>query len=232
VVAVVLLVVAASAASAVMGSGIDSGLETGPLDWVTGDDADGDADTGFVDPADNGIDDDPYYDGVDDPYDDSYDDTEVEDPYYETEPEPPVTVDTTAPPVTGDAVVLPSTEAWAFGVADTLNAYFEGINSGDPQGAWLQFSSERQARLSLDDFAAAVRTSYDSGFFVQEAGYADGQAHVWLEFTSEQDPELGPNPGESCTRWSVDYVLVEQVDGTFRIDEVSGRGDTPGHSPC
>jgi hypothetical protein len=32
--------------------------------------------------------------------------------------------------------------------------------------------------------------------------------------------------------WSLDYVLLEQGDGTFLIDEVTGHGGTSGHSPC
>jgi hypothetical protein len=96
----------------------------------------------------------------------------------------------------------------------------------------MQYSSGRQQQIPLDEFADAVRTSYDSDFVVQEASYAGGRAYVWLEFVSTQDPELGPNPGESCTMWSIDYVLVEQSDGTFRIDEVVGHGGTTGHSAC
>jgi hypothetical protein len=76
-----------------------------------------------------------------------------------------------------------------------------------------------------------VRTSFDFGFTVQEA-WSDGRAHVWLEFTSIQDPSLGPEPGESCTRWSLDYVLDEQAGGWFVIDEVTGHGGADGHETC
>lgn len=132
----------------------------------------------------------------------------------------------------GGYVVLPHADAWANRVEDAFNAYFEGINNGDAQLAWMQLSSSSQQQTPLDEFADAVRTTHDSGFVVQEASYTGGRAHVWLEFTSTQDPELGPNPGEGCTMWSLDYVLVEHADGTFRIDEVAGHGGTTGHSPC
>lgn len=139
---------------------------------------------------------------------------------------------TTVPPSTGTYVELSNGSHWADGVEATFNAYFEGINSGDPQRAWMQLSPRRQEQTSLDEFADAVRTSYDDDVVVQDAGYTAGRAHVWLEFTSTQDPALGPVPGEGCTRWSLDYVLLEQADGTFVIDEVAGHGGTPGHSPC
>jgi hypothetical protein len=148
---------------------------------------------------------------------------------------PSVPDDTASPPTSGTAgayVVVPYAGAWAGGVESTLDAYFGGINSGDPQTAWMQLSPSWQQRSSLDEFADAVRTTHDSDFVVQDASYTGGRADVWLEFTSTQDPELGPDPGEACTRWSLDYVLLEQPDGTFLIDDVAGHGGTTGHSPC
>lgn len=199
-------------------------------DWYDADDLDAaDDDTGddfTVDDYDSG---DDY--GASDGYDtdgsatggydtDGYDNSGVD------------TYDTYDDAGSGEVVVLPQTASWAAGVEATLNAYFEGINSGDSERAWRQLSPDRQQQTTLDDFAEAVRTSYDSGFVVQEASYADGRAYVWLEFTSTQDPALGPDPGETCTEWSLDYVLVERADGTFLIDDVSGHGSAVGHTPC
>lgn len=146
--------------------------------------------------------------------------------------QPSLTQGTAAPPIAEGYVALPSGGDWAGGVDATFEAYFGGINSQDPQSAWMQLSPRQQQRTHLDDFAESVRTSYDDDFVVHDASYADGRAHVWLEFTSTQDPALGPAPGEDCTRWSLDYVLLEQPDGRFLIDEVAGRGGTTGHSPC
>jgi hypothetical protein len=146
--------------------------------------------------------------------------------------QPSVSGGTAAPPIAEAYVVLPTGSNWADGVEATINAYIGGINSGDPQRAWMQLSPRQQERTPLDDLADAVRTSYDDDFVVQDASYTGGRAQVWLEFTSTQDPALGPALGEDCTRWSLDYVLVEQPDGTFLIDEVAGHGGTTGHSPC
>lgn len=242
VVGLVLLVTGAGWVVNAWGTDIDAGtLATDQFDWATGDDSDDDAGAGFdtydsYDDVDETDDDYTEPDYVEPEYtepDDDYVEPGYVEPEYDTGTTPAVP-DDTIPPSAGDGsmVDLPSTDTWAYGVEDTLNAYFEGINTADVQLSWRQFTDERQQRSTIDDFAAAVRTSYDSGFVVLEAGYSAGRADVWLEFTSTQDPELGPNPGEGCTIWSIDYVLLEQVDGTFRIDEVSGRGDTPGHTPC
>jgi S1-C subfamily serine protease len=130
-----------------------------------------------------------------------------------------------------DDVPVPGAEPWAAGAGAAFDDYFGGINSGDYQRAWDRLSPDRQDGTSLDEFAAGVRTSFDFGFTVQEA-WSDGRAHVWLEFTSIQDPSLGPEPGESCTRWSLDYVLDEQAGGWFVIDEVTGHGGADGHEAC
>jgi hypothetical protein len=121
---------------------------------------------------------------------------------------------------------------WTPGVAATFADYFGGINTGDYEGAWLRLSPHRRERTSLDEFAAAVRTSYDFAFAVDDASYGDGRVAAWLEFVSIQDPSLGPEPGESCTRWSLDYVLIEQPDGSFLIDDASGHAGASGHQPC
>jgi hypothetical protein len=178
-----------------------------------------------------------YDDGIDDTFggdggiDDGIDSTGTDDTYDPPVYEPPGDV-TTIPPEPEGTVVVPYSDVWANGVESTLGAYFDGINTRDAQWAWMQLTPSWQERVPLDDLAEATRTTQDSDFVVQQASYSGGRADVWLEFTSTQDPELGPNQGEACTVWSLDYVLLELGDGTFLIDEVTGHGGTSGHSPC
>ncbi|MFP3901009.1 MAG: S1C family serine protease [Acidimicrobiia bacterium] len=135
------------------------------------------------------------------------------------------------PEVTED--IGPVVEAdWAVRVAETFALYFGGINVGDYETAWRQLSPRLGATTGLEEFAAGVRTSYDFGFTVRDASHTGGRAEVWLEFISVQHPDLGPEPGQSCTFWSLDYVLVEQPDGRFLIDEATGHGGSSGHRPC
>lgn len=113
---------------------------------------------------------------------------------------------------------------------DTLAAYFTGINSGDYQLAFDQYSERRRSTTTVDDFAAGLISSFDFGFEVGAIAPTDEGAMVWLEFVSIQSPEYGPD-GEACTSWSLDYHLV--WEGTrLVIDRASGHGDTSGHTPC
>jgi hypothetical protein len=190
----------------------------------------GPGDLGLGNGADEGHDVGTSYGAMgDDTYDTVYDPPESVDATWSPSSVP----DDTTPGTASDAdVVVPGDDTWADDVEQTFTTYFEGINSGDPQLAWLQLSASRQQQTTLDEFADAVRTSHDSDVIVQDASYDGGRAYVWLEFTSTQDPALGPAPGEGCTRWSLDYVLVEQPDGTFLIDDVAGHGNSTGHTPC
>jgi S1-C subfamily serine protease len=135
------------------------------------------------------------------------------------------------PEVTGE-IPPPEATTWAEGVSAAFGDYFQGINSGDHETAWRRLSPRLRAGTTLEEFSASVRTSYDYDFVVNDAFYADGRAQVWLEFTSIQDPTLGPAPNQSCTRWSLDYVLVEQPDDRFLIEEARGHGGSSGHEPC
>jgi hypothetical protein len=212
-----LLVVAGIGVSALTGWGSDGGT-LGLDGFETSDDGGSDVGSGY-----GAMGEDTYG---------SYDTDDSSDSVGTPSSPPNIPDDTTSGSATGTYVVLPYGDTWADDVENTFNAYFEGINSGDPERAWMQLSSSRQQQTSLDEFADAVRTSYDSEFVVQDASYTGGRAHVWLEFTSTQDPALGPAPGEDCTRWSLDYVLLEQPSGTFLIDEVAGHGNSTGHAPC
>jgi S1-C subfamily serine protease len=144
----------------------------------------------------------------------------------------PVSCQPLGPEVTSE-VPVPASTGVPSGVGAMFEAYFGGINSGDYQTAWQQLSARRRGDGSgYDHFAAGLRTSYDYGFVVHSATYADGQAHVWLDFVSIQDPSLGPGGNQSCTQWSIDYVLLEQPDGSFVIDGVGGHAGASPSQAC
>ncbi|WP_166345590.1 trypsin-like peptidase domain-containing protein [Phytoactinopolyspora limicola] len=115
-------------------------------------------------------------------------------------------------------------------VAQTLDRYFGGINSGDYQLAFDQLSPRLQGSMTAADFAAGVETSYDFGFEVHWIEETPQGAEIWLEFTSIQAPGYGPE-GESCTHWSLDYELAWYGEWLL-IDRVTGHGGTSGHLPC
>jgi len=146
-------------------------------------------------------------------------------------PSPPSCQDPLGPQIPGE-VPRPGRTDWAERVATAFSDYFGGINTGNYELAWRRLSPRLRGGLVLDEFAASVRTSYDYNFVANDAFFADAQAHVWLEFVNLQDPSLGPVPGQSCTQWSLDYVLVEQSDGRFLIDKASGHVGSGGHETC
>nr|WP_246221453.1 trypsin-like peptidase domain-containing protein [Phytoactinopolyspora mesophila] len=115
-------------------------------------------------------------------------------------------------------------------VVTTLAAYFSGINTGDYELAFDQLSPRLQDSMTMDEFAAALETSYDFGFEIHTIEETTDGAEVWLEFVSIQAPEHGPE-GESCTNWSLIYELVWD-DGWLLIDRVTGHDGTSGHTPC
>src|SRR5690606_21368382 len=125
---------------------------------------------------------------------------------------------------------VPAGDELEVAAAATLASYFDGINTGDYEGAFEQLSPRLQAGSSVDSFAEGLLTSYDFGFAVHSVEPTDDGALVWLEFVSLQAPEYGPE-GESCTRWSLDYELVWDDASWLLIDRVTGH-DGAGHAPC
>jgi hypothetical protein len=129
------------------------------------------------------------------------------------------------------AAGLPDKNSLAEEVAQAFATYFGGINTGDYEAAWHRLSPRLQGRAPLDQFSNGVSTSYDFTFDVRDRRILPNRAEVWLQFVSVQDPEFGPD-GEGCTVWSLDYVLITDSSGQYRIDQARGHGSTEGHTPC
>lgn len=116
------------------------------------------------------------------------------------------------------------------GPLDALTDYFLGINSGDYATAYAVLSPRLQAEQGLGEFEDSTRTSYDSDFELLEVTERDDGVLVGLAFTSLQATGMGPD-GETCTRWELDYLLVQDDTGAWRIESASARGGS-GHTPC
>ncbi len=56
---------------------------------------------------------------------------------------------------------------------------------------------------------------------------------VWVTFTSQQEAGRGPaeRPEETCTRWSLDYLLVVR-NGLWLIESTRAHDGEPPHMPC
>jgi hypothetical protein len=84
-------------------------------------------------------------------------------------------------------------------------------------------------RGSFTSFAAGDSTSYDFDQRVLNATQINStSARVALAFTSIQAADKGPN-GDVCDLWTIDYAMVEGLDGLWYIDDTSpyrGRWQT------
>lgn len=110
----------------------------------------------------------------------------------------------------------------------TLDLYFRGINDGDFATALAQLA----APLSLDEFRADVASTVNTDIDYRTFETVGDQRIVWVTFTSHQSPGKGPmgRPQETCTNWSLDYVLT-QKNGLWLIDQ-SRPHEGAGHVPC
>jgi hypothetical protein len=110
----------------------------------------------------------------------------------------------------------------------TLALYFNAINDGDFATALAQLTNPG----SLEDFRAAVASTVDTDIDYQTWQLDGDELVLWVMFTSHQDPGKGPtdSPQETCTRWSLDYVLA-QKNGLWLIDATRPH-DGRGHTPC
>jgi hypothetical protein len=150
--------------------------------------------------------------------------------YWRADPQPPPTGDcagavypdgTPVPPE-----LFPTGEAMQ--VATTLSVYFEAINGGDFPTALAQLIHPGP----LEEFSADVASSHDDAIAFRSAQVEGGTVVVWVTFTSHQDPGMGPGdrPEETCTDWSLDYVMAPK-NGLWLIDATRPHEGT-GNAPC
>jgi len=127
-----------------------------------------------------------------------------------------------------------STDPDATAAATTLAGYFGGIDARRYTQAWDTFSPALQGAFPFQRWADGLSTSQDSQVVVQGIQHnADGSIDADVSFQSHQAGQYGPNPGETCTNWSLDYQLVPAADAgslSYLINKVTEIGS--GHTSC
>lgn len=119
----------------------------------------------------------------------------------------------------------------AAGVQAAFNTYFGGINSGNYDAAFSVLSDRLRAGTTSDRFADGVSTSYDVDQEVLFADQSDPDTvHVGLGFVSLQAADKGPD-GETCTQWTLRYLMIRASDNTWHIDGVDSINGRQ-HRPC
>jgi hypothetical protein len=116
-----------------------------------------------------------------------------------------------------------------------MAAYFGGINSANYQQAWDVYSPALQATFGYQAWSSALSTSQDSQVVIQTIQHnPSGDLDASVMFQSQQAPAYGPNPGETCTNWSLDYQLISSSASAptppYLINQVTTIG--PGHVAC
>lgn len=162
-----------------------------------------------------------------------------------TTPPPPPTPPTPPPPptqVSSDGVTIGigavNTDPDAAAVAATLAAYFGGIDTRNYTQAWDAFTAALQAAIPFQSWSGALSTSQDSQMAVQSIQHdANGLIDADVSFKSHQAAQYGPNPGETCTDWSLDYQFVPSSNSSagtaslsYLISKVTAIG--AGHTSC
>jgi len=127
-----------------------------------------------------------------------------------------------SPPITPDPIAALA--------AQTFDAYFSGINSGNYEQARARQAPER--RTDPEEWARGLSTTFDTNIVLQSVAATDEAVLAWVTFTSLQAPEKGPRPGETCTSWSIDYTLVPADDGLLWIADGEGHAGGPISQPC
>jgi hypothetical protein len=124
----------------------------------------------------------------------------------------------------------------ATSVAETLAAYFGGINSRNYRDAWDTYTAAEQANVPYDAFASNESTTQDKQITVQSIQHdSGGNLEADVSFQTRQAGQFGPNPGETCTNWTLDYHLVPATGVTsgavpYLIDKATPLG--VGHTAC
>jgi hypothetical protein len=132
-----------------------------------------------------------------------------------------------------------NTDPDAMDVAATLAAYFGGIDARNYEQAWDTYTSALQAVVSFQRFSSELRTSEDTQIVVLGIRHdSNGDLDVQVGFQSHQAGQYGPDPGQTCTNWSLDYHLVASpgaqpsaaASPSYLISKVTDVG--AGHASC
>lgn len=117
------------------------------------------------------------------------------------------------------------------GIVDAFDRYFGGINSGDYAAAYSVLAPNRQSAADERGFIKGVSTSYDSNIVILGTHLVDANTvKVDLAFNSLQTSANGPN-GDTCDNWTLVFTMVQQSDGTWRMDGAKPyNGST--HTSC
>ena len=113
-------------------------------------------------------------------------------------------------------------------VAETLDNYFSAINAQDYATAWRSLTPAEQAQSGgFSSFGRVMSTTTNSAVELRRTVVdSEGTVDADVTFTSHQDGEFGPQPGETCTHWAITYRLTSDNSHGYLIDGIQSSVDT------
>jgi hypothetical protein len=113
-----------------------------------------------------------------------------------------------------------------------LQKYFNAINDKDYKSWSDTVTQERRAAQKEDNWREEYRSTRDGSIVMYriETG-GDGTARVLLQFTSVQDPNLGPPELKApCIHWNLVWPFVKER-GEWKLS-AGTTSKSPQHEPC
>ena len=110
-------------------------------------------------------------------------------------------------------------------IAEVLSKYANGINTGDWDTAYGQFTPAERGRVDYDDFVSGSVSTYIITMDVDSIDTTSTGDTVEVRFTSLQDASAGVD-GQECSEWSMTYTLVQQ-GGRWLIDGARPHPGSP-----
>ncbi len=121
----------------------------------------------------------------------------------------------------GDPLGPDLTEITGKGPADikqTLQDYFDGINTGHYRAAYNQLAQSKKVGFSQKQ-ANGWRTTYDFNIRMHNAS---GQ-HAYVSFNSISSKAKSPDGHRTCARWDLDYQFTDSGGGLL-IEKTTKHG--------
>jgi hypothetical protein len=121
-------------------------------------------------------------------------------------------------------------------IAQMLDTYFSGVNRHDANAALSVFDPAGGINANdpneVSSFARSVSTTNDTDVVLKSIGpdpTGRGDLSIGVTFESHQSPGTGPtsDPNETCTDWTISYVLTVANGNSYRI-----RYTNADHQPC
>ena len=124
---------------------------------------------------------------------------------------------------------VPDSSASTIAISDTVARYFSAIDKADYSTSYALLGPAVQSAIgTLDQFSSGQATTFDHNVTLHSVSQgSDNSLQAWVTFSSLQAGDHGPQDGQTCSNWSLDYTMMPSDDGYL----INGVGAHSGSSP-